>query len=138
MLILGIVVFLLSTGIIAYHRIKLKIWSSGLFLILLTYSIYGFYFNHIMQIKLSALWILFIILILPLNILSLRRKLISQKIFKFYQKIMPTMSRTEREALEAGTVSWEAELFNGKPNWKKLLSIPVVTLSQEEKSFILR
>lgn len=84
----------------------------------------------------SILWMLFILFILPLNIILLRRKLISKKIFKLYKEIMPKISRTEKEALEAGTVTWEAELFNGKPDWKKLLSIPVVTLTPEEKDFI--
>ena len=37
---------------------------------------------------------------------------------------MPTMSRTEREAIAAGTVTWEGELFRGNPDWKNLLAYP--------------
>ncbi len=144
MLILGIIVFLLAIGTVAYHRIALKTWSSGLFLILIIYSMGDFYFryhlnpnsHHILDIKTSIIWILFILFMLPLNVVFLRRKLYSQPIFNYYKKIMPKISRTEKEALEAGTITWEAELFNGKPDWKKLLSIPVLTLTQEEKDFI--
>ncbi|EEY44694.1 acyl-CoA dehydrogenase short-chain specific [Vibrio mimicus VM223] len=46
------------------------------------------------------------------------------------------MSQTEKEALEAGTVWWEAELFKGKPDWKKLHTIPAPKLSAEEQAFL--
>jgi len=49
---------------------------------------------------------------------------------------MPAMSQTERDALEAGTVWWDGELFSGKPDWQKLLSVPKPELSEEEKAFI--
>jgi acyl-CoA dehydrogenase len=136
MLILGLIFLLLILiGVVAYHRIQLKIWSSSLFLILFIYSFWEIHHNPI-HTKLIILWILFAVLILPLNILFLRRKFFSQKIFDHYKKMMPKISDTEKEVLRAGTVSWEAELFNGKPNWKKLCSIPAVMLTTEEKNFI--
>jgi acyl-CoA dehydrogenase len=46
------------------------------------------------------------------------------------------MSDTEREALEAGTVWWEGELFRGKPDWAKLLAYPVPKLTTAEQSFL--
>ena len=46
------------------------------------------------------------------------------------------MSDTEREALEAGSVWWEAELFRGDPRWQKLLDIPAARLSAEEQAFL--
>jgi acyl-CoA dehydrogenase len=49
---------------------------------------------------------------------------------------MPTMSRTEREALAAGTVTWEGDLFRGAPNWKKMLKFPKPHLTAEEQAFI--
>ena len=49
---------------------------------------------------------------------------------------MPTMSQTEREALEAGNVWWDGELFSGKPNWRALLNTPEGKLSEEEQEFI--
>ncbi len=49
---------------------------------------------------------------------------------------MPTISDTERAALEAGSVGWEGELFSGKPNWSKLLKMPAPTFSKEETAFL--
>jgi acyl-CoA dehydrogenase len=46
------------------------------------------------------------------------------------------MSDTEREALEAGDVWWDAELFTGNPDWSKLLDMPAATLSAEEQAFL--
>jgi acyl-CoA dehydrogenase len=66
----------------------------------------------------------------------LRRKLISDKILKIFRSKMPPMSDTEREAIQAGTVWWDAELFSGRPNWKKLLSIPQPTLTAGEQTFL--
>ena len=66
----------------------------------------------------------------------LRRALISRSIFKTYKRILPQMSDTEREALEAGTVWWDGELFRGDPDWSKLLAYPVPRLSAEEQAFM--
>ena len=49
---------------------------------------------------------------------------------------MPTMSSTEREAISAGTITWEGDLFSGKPNWKKLLDLPYAKLTAEEQAFL--
>jgi acyl-CoA dehydrogenase len=49
---------------------------------------------------------------------------------------MPAISDTEREALEAGTVGWDAELFSGRPDWSKLLKVPPITLTAEERAFL--
>lgn len=49
---------------------------------------------------------------------------------------MPSISKTEREAIEAGDVWWEKELFCGRPDWKKLLTLPKPTLTQEEQDFL--
>ena len=53
-----------------------------------------------------------------------------------YLRLLPTMSSTEREALEAGTVWWDGELFSGKPDWSKLRAIPPPRLSAEEQAFL--
>jgi acyl-CoA dehydrogenase len=53
-----------------------------------------------------------------------------------FSKNMPTISTTEREAIEAGDVWWEQDLFCGSPNWKKLLAIPAPTLRADEQDFL--
>lgn len=66
----------------------------------------------------------------------LRRALISAPLFKWFKSVLPAMSATEKEALDAGTVWWDAELFSGKPNWKVLFDMPAPSLSKEEQDFI--
>ncbi len=68
--------------------------------------------------------------------ISLRQKIISTPLFKLYKKFTPTISDTELQALQAGTVNWDAELFNGKPSWKKLFAYSPPKLSADEKAFI--
>jgi acyl-CoA dehydrogenase len=82
-----------------------------------------------------ALWGLFLPHIL-LNIKPLRRYWVSNRFLKIYKRMLPPMSDTEREALEAGTVWWDGELFTGGPDWNKLLSAKTPALSAEEQAFI--
>ncbi|MGM0679462.1 MAG: acyl-CoA dehydrogenase [Pseudomonadota bacterium] len=65
-----------------------------------------------------------------------RRRWISRPLLKLFRRVSPRMSRTEREALDAGSVWWDGELFSGRPRWKKLRSLPIPTLSAEEQAFI--
>ena len=87
-------------------------------------------------VTLYSLWGGFLVVAILLNATSLRRSLFSDRLLTIFRKIMPTMSQTEREALEAGTVWWDAELFSGRPNWNKLLAIPKPQLSAEEQAFV--
>ncbi len=66
----------------------------------------------------------------------LRLAIVTAPLFRVYKSILPQMSDTEREALEAGTVWWDGELFRGDPDWKKLLAYPVPKLTAEEQSFL--
>jgi acyl-CoA dehydrogenase len=66
--------------------------------------------------------------------MSLRRNWLTGPIVSWARRALPTMSDTEREALEAGDVWWDAELFTGNPDWSKLLDTPVATLSAEERA----
>lgn len=67
---------------------------------------------------------------------SLRRDLLSRPILSWARKALPAMSDTEREALEAGDVWWDADLFTGTPDWDKLLAYPQATLTAEEEAFL--
>ncbi|MFI3187847.1 MAG: acyl-CoA dehydrogenase [Methylococcaceae bacterium] len=83
-----------------------------------------------------VLWVIFDVIFIPLNVLAIRKRLISSAVFKVMKKMLPQMSQTEREALEAGNTWWDAELFSGDPDWKVLLSLPAAKLSAEEQAFI--
>ena len=65
-----------------------------------------------------------------------RRSVITRPIFSTYRKVLPQMSDTERDALEAGSVWWEGELFRGQPDWQKLHGYPQPKLTPEEQSFL--
>src|SRR5271167_2764452 len=67
---------------------------------------------------------------------SFRRDFITKPIFSWARGVLPAMSDTEREALEAGDVWWDADLFTGNPDWSKLLNQAPATLTPEEKAFL--
>src|SRR6478752_6870765 len=82
------------------------------------------------------LMVAFAIVAAVLNVPFLRRALITNHVLALYRRILPDMSATEKEAIDAGTVWWDADLFSGKPDWDKLLAVPVPKLSAEEQAFL--
>ncbi|HZQ62519.1 MAG TPA: acyl-CoA dehydrogenase [Casimicrobiaceae bacterium] len=78
----------------------------------------------------------FALIAIVLNARPLRRKLVSDAVLASFRKVMPAMSQTEREALEAGTVWWDGELFSGRPDWRRLLDTPAPRLSPDEQRFL--
>ena len=126
-----LVVFVGGGVTLAYRRVDLKTSTIAAGIALALYSIFGSGGFLWMLI----LWLLFAGLVL-LNIEDLRRDLVSRKLLTIYKRMLPAMSRTEREALEAGTVWWEGELFSGLPRWEKLMNMPVPRLSEEEQAFL--
>jgi acyl-CoA dehydrogenase len=75
-------------------------------------------------------------LIVPVAVGSVRRILVTPRLLDLFKRILPTMSDTERVALEAGTTWWDADLFSGKPDWSKLLAYARPSLSAEERHFL--
>lgn len=67
---------------------------------------------------------------------SFRRDVITKPIFSWAKGVLPTMSDTEREALEAGDTWWDADLFTGNPDWAKLLTVKPAALTAEEQAFM--
>ena len=65
-----------------------------------------------------------------------RRDNITQLVYRWAKGVLPTLSATEREAIEAGDVWWDAEIFTGNPDWSKLLAVPEAKLSAEEQAFL--
>jgi len=116
------------SGYMAYSRAKLSTYTL-LFLILL---VIGTYF----EITSFFSWLLFGVLAIPLNLSNVRKQYISQPLLTLFQEIMPEMSQTEKEAIDAGTTWFEADLFRGNPDWKKLHNYPQPRLSAEESAFI--
>ncbi|WP_341504207.1 acyl-CoA dehydrogenase FadE [Gallaecimonas sp. GXIMD4217] len=113
---------------LAYHRASLATFTAAIFAALLGTSIFGE--------TPDLLWLLALAVLLPLNIQSIRQPYITKPILRLYRKIMPEMSDTEREAIEAGTTWWEGDLFRGNPDWNKLHALPAPRLSAEEQAFL--
>lgn len=61
---------------------------------------------------------------------------IRKALLNFIRGKMPPLSRTEKEALESGTVGWEGELLSGRPDWKKLFALNKPQLTEEEQAFL--
>jgi acyl-CoA dehydrogenase len=71
-----------------------------------------------------------------LAVKPIRQKVLSTPILGIFRKIMPPMSDTEKAAIEAGDVTWEAQVFSGKPDWSELHKIERTELSADEQAFI--
>jgi acyl-CoA dehydrogenase len=81
-------------------------------------------------------WILFAIVVIPLAYAPFRKDYISTKLLAFYKSVMPEMSTTEQEAIDAGTVWWDGDIFSGKPDWQKFHAISQPRLTPDEQAFI--
>ncbi|MEX6508272.1 acyl-CoA dehydrogenase [Jiella sp. M17.18] len=68
--------------------------------------------------------------------MSFRREKLTRPIYRWAKTVMPPISETEREAIGAGTVWWDGELFTGNPDWDKLLAMPPARLTPEEQAFM--
>jgi acyl-CoA dehydrogenase len=67
---------------------------------------------------------------------ELKRKYITLPAYRALKGAMPSISETEREALQAGTIGWDAQLFSGTPDWSKLRRVAPITLTAEERAFL--
>jgi len=113
---------------LSYHRASLATFTTATAATLLVGSIFG---------PFGAIsWLIYLAIAIPLNVSGIRQQYISAPALKMFKKIMPEMSRTEEEAIEAGTTWWEADLFCGTPDWQKLHRFPQPQLSAEEQAFI--
>jgi acyl-CoA dehydrogenase len=125
----GILALILVFG---YFGLPLVWWTLAAGL--LTWSLSAIAeFSSIANIVLGAL---FVVVAAILNIQPLRRLVLTDRILALYRRILPDMSQTEKEAIDAGTVWWDADLFSGKPDWDKLLKTPAPRLSTEEQAFL--
>ena len=125
---LWVVATLLVLGAFLYFRSSLLVTSVGL--------VGMFAVGSWLGIVGAVLWVLLAIVLVPLNLAPFRRGVLSKSLLGMYRKVMPEISETEKDAIDAGTTWWEGELFRGAPEWKKLHSIQKPELSAEEKAFL--
>ena len=127
-----IILWLAVVMVLAFQRASLSVWTIGLAVFLLFCS----YFSSFHPVTLGIFWFIYAALFIVLNVRPLRRHLLSRAIFSVYRQVVPSLSQTEREALNAGNVGFEGDLFSGMPNWDKLQKISISRLSAEEHVFI--
>ncbi|WP_426816874.1 acyl-CoA dehydrogenase FadE [Winslowiella sp. 2C04] len=128
MMVLSIIATIVLTGALFYHRVNLMLSS----LILLVWT------AAMAMLSLWTPWLLvpLVLILLPFNLLSVRRAMFSKPMLQTFQKVMPPMSRTEKEAIDAGTTWWEGDLFRGNPDWEKLHNYPQPRLTEAEQAFL--
>lgn len=126
--------FLLFVGggiTLAYNRVNLRTSTITSGIVLLGYTILG----SGSFIWLLLLWLLLGVMVIT-NLTVFRREKITTPLLEICRTMLPSMSDTEREALEAGNVWWEGELFSGMPNWDHLIACPAPLLSEDEQAFL--
>lgn len=129
---LWLVVFVVLVGVLTFNRAPLWLGTAAIAAYLALVSLTG---DHSWPWN-ALLWVIFFGIAIPLNVPMLRRVVLTERVFTRFQNTLPSLSDTETAALEAGTVWWDADLFTGRPNWKKLLEYPASRLSEEERAFL--
>jgi acyl-CoA dehydrogenase len=130
-ILLPFLAFLLVGAFAAYHRLRLAYWAAITATLLVACWLLGA--NHTAVIIAAVLVALVAV---PLLIPAIRKPLVTAPLMKFYRRILPPLSQTERIALESGSVGFEGELFSGDPDWNQLLSQPAPQLTDEEQAFL--
>ncbi len=65
-----------------------------------------------------------------------RKNYLTRPIFRWAKGAMPSLSKTEREALNAGETWWDAQLFSGNPDWEMLRQVRPPVLTPDEQAFL--
>jgi len=118
---------------IATWRLPMRVWIPGVAGLLFLLTAFSSLANSWLLI---FAWLIFLAVIVILGIPSIRHDWLTVPMLARLRKVLPPMSETEQIALEAGDVWWEAELFQGRPNWQKLCQLSLPQLSEEEQHFI--
>jgi acyl-CoA dehydrogenase len=127
-----LVLFIALIGVLAFRRPSLKVNTGAVGGYLVLFSLFA---DHALAWDL-LLWAIFLGVAIPLNAPELRRRWVSDPLFDWFRGVMPSVSATEKAALDAGTVWWDGDLFSGRPDWNRLLAFPAPRLSREEQAFL--
>ncbi|HUG99053.1 MAG TPA: acyl-CoA dehydrogenase [Gammaproteobacteria bacterium] len=120
---------LVAIGILAYRRSTLPTWTGAAAILLLAMQLAGGGLA-------LAPWVVFAVIAALLNVRPVRRALLSKPLLNWFRSVLPPMSATEKDAIDAGTVWWDAELFTGRPDWNALLRTPRSELDAEEQAYL--
>jgi len=132
MWVIGLLVTIAVVWALAYWGASSGVWIAALTASLAVLTVTA----EFTWLATTVIWAVSAALVLLFGVPSIRRRYVTAPLFRQFRKVMPPMSQTEKEALEAGSVWWDAELFTGKPNWQRLLNLPRPHLSDEEQGFL--
>jgi acyl-CoA dehydrogenase len=124
-------IFIVFT-LLAFFRASLWSWLLAVVLAVFSVSLSG----RIEPATLNLIYFALVVFVALFGIPFVRRLLISRPALKVFRKILPQVSQTEQEALDAGTVWWDGELFSGNPNWQRLWALPKPSLTAREQAFL--
>jgi acyl-CoA dehydrogenase len=127
-MLLAVAVFIL----LAFFRATVLSWLLAFMVIVPVVAIQA----RLSQTVIQVVYILLVGCVILFGVPVLRRKLVSAVLLKLYRKVLPVISATEQEAIDAGSVWWDGELFSGHPNWDKLLAYPKCGLNEQEQAFL--
>ena len=128
---LPFIAFLVAGAFAAYHRLRLAVWAALTATLLVACWLLG----ANLAATIAAAVVVALIAV-PLLLPQIRKPFITAPLLKFYTRLLPPLSDTERTALESGTVGFEGQLFSGKPDWDQLLKLPKPELTAEEQAFL--
>ncbi|MFG0865881.1 acyl-CoA dehydrogenase [Pseudomonas sp. FYR_7] len=132
MLLLWLVVLVIGAAYLTHRRLApLQILG-----IMAAYVLLMGIFSSAPGWLLALIWLVLALKGALLALPDWRRKVFTGPVFDWFQRTLPPMSQTEREAIDAGTVWWDGELFSGRPDWRTLLAYPAPKLTDEEQAFI--
>lgn len=132
MTLLWLLVLLLGIAVIAHLRVS----PVPALAIVATYLVFMGVADETPAWLMVILWLLLVGVAVFLLVEDLRIKHFSGPMFDWFKKVLPPISDTERDAIDAGSVWWDGELFSGRPNWDTLLGYPKATLTDEEQAFV--
>ncbi len=118
--------------LLAFFRASIIGWLISVMVIVPFFAIE----SRVSDTLLQSFYFAMLLIILIFLVDPLRRNIVTRPILNKFRRILPPISATEQEILNAGTVWWEGELFSGAPHWQKLLVLPKPSLSVTEQSFL--
>ncbi len=131
-MVLTILVILAICVLLAFFRASITSWVLAVLVIVPVVAIQARFSDDVLKV-IGTILVLFVVVF---GIPFVRRIVVSSIVLNIFRKILPQISVTEQEAIDAGTVWWDGELFSGNPHWDRLLAFPKCALKPEEQAFL--
>lgn len=123
--------FLITIAALAWLRASIRTTSLVFGSVTLFYGLFG------------QSWLVFLLLLivgvvvlLPLNLPVLRQEWISRPLFGGFKRVLARLDERQLAALSAAGTGWEAELFDGQPNWTRFHEDYSARLTPDERALL--